>query len=239
MMPCMNAASCHFFRRLNGALLLLTLLVLGGCNASYNVKNLAKTDIDMVADLYVEELYNYNHDLMVKLYKRNPRELEKKTGISIDTRTKQLGRYRENFRFKELDNKVGPDALNLVFDESFQGDRVFALMVGIRSMLHAAYGHNREFFLLDELNQQQLYNSARNLEILAWRLKSYKDSNGRLFLLTNGYQDKIANLSYERLFGKMISLQDMMAKIVAGKTNRTINTVVHGFASSTFLPIGI
>ncbi len=124
-----------------------------------------------------------------------------------------------------------------IWSFSFEGDRVFALMVGIRSMLHQAYGNKLEFFLLDELNQQALYNSARNLEIIAWRLNSYRNAQGQPYLLTNGYEGPVANLSYERLFGKMIGLQDMMAKIIEGKTNRAINTVVHSFASTTLFPI--
>ncbi len=111
-------------------------------------------------------------------------------------------------------------------------------MVGIRSMQHASYGQKTEFFLLDELDQQKLYNSARNLEVVAWRLNNHRQQDGSLFLLSNGSHNGIANLSFERLFGKMISLQDMMAKVVSGKTDRAINTVIHGVASSTLLPIG-
>ncbi len=220
------------------AILCLTAL-LSGCGAkSFNVKNLAKSDVDMVADAYVEELYLHTRELMTKLYRRNPREL-KKSGASIEQRLRQLGRNPTGFGFQELGNRTGNQALKLAFEEEFQGDRVFALIVGIRSMLHASYNSKFEFFLLDELNQQKLYNSARNLEIIAWRLNNFRDRDGTLFLLSNGYQNGIPNLSYERLFGKMISLQDMMAKIVAGKTDRTINTVLHGVASTTLLPIGI
>ena len=45
------------------------------------------------------------------------------------------------------------------------------------------------------------------------------------------------NLSFERLFGKMIALQDMMAEITANSGNRTINRVVQGAATMIFLPI--
>lgn len=46
-----------------------------------------------------------------------------------------------------------------------------------------------------------------------------------------------ANISYERLFGKMIAMQDTMAVIVAGKTNRTISKVIQRMATAVFLPI--
>ncbi|MFT5722674.1 MAG: hypothetical protein ACI9W6_003008, partial [Motiliproteus sp.] len=123
------------------------------------------------------------------------------------------------------------------FNPKFSGDRVFSLMVGLKSMLYASYGMRTELFLLDDLDQQLLYYSARNLEILDWRLNNNRKDNGQLYLLSNGYQGSIVNLSFERIFGKMILIQDMMAKIVSGKSNRTINTLLHGMASTVFFPI--
>lgn len=211
-----------------------------GCN-DFNVRNLAKSDVDMIVDLHLDELDKLNRQLLVKLYKRNPRELRKNPSHSIESRLRQLQLpppdQQPNYRFAELDNRVGNQALRLAFDSEFHGDRVFALMVGMKSMLHGAYSMKTELFLLDELNHQLLYNSARNLEIINWRLNNVRDQNNELLLLSNGYQDGVANLSFERLFGKMILIQDMMAKVVADRNNRTINTVVHSVASTALMPI--
>ncbi len=227
-------------KRLLALSLVFTLpLLLSGCGKTFNIKNLAKSDVDMVADTYVTTLYQYNRELMIKLYKRNPRELSKSPGMSVETRLRQLGATPPTYVFDELDGEITLDAINLAFDDDFRGDRVFALMVGIRSMLHAAFENKFEFYLLDDLDHQKIYNSARNLEIIAWRLRSFRDESGHPYLLTNGIHNNIANLSFERLFGKMIGLQDMMAKIVAGKTDRQINSVFQGVASTTLLPIGI
>ncbi|MEH6625303.1 MAG: hypothetical protein V7739_02580 [Motiliproteus sp.] len=235
----MNLIIRHFFRSFRLPFAVAVLLIVSGCAGKpFNLKNLAKSDVDMVADAHIQQLYIYSRDLMVKLYKRNPKELAKQNGATVESRLKQLAMDSTDFRFTELNKLRGNDALRLAFDEEFEGDRVFALMVGIRSMQHASYGKKTEFFLLDDLDQQKLYNSARNLEIIAWRLNNHRQTDDSLFLLSNGYQNGIANLSFERLFGKMISLQDMMAKIVSGKTARAINTVFHGVASSTLLPIG-
>ena len=217
--------------------LILALLCwpLTGCN--FNVKNLAKTEVDMVVDQHIEELSQLTDRLLVKLYRRNPRELGKAPGKTIARRQQQLSQVPPNYQFAELNNRVGESALKLAFNPGYPGDRVFAFMVGLKSMLHASYGMRTELFLLDELDEQLLYNSARNLEIINWRLNNLKSDSGSLYLLSNGYQDGIANLSFERLFGKMILIQDMMAKVVAGKNNRAITTVVHGVASTTLLPI--
>lgn len=218
-------------------LCILLPLLTSGCGNTFNIKNLAKTDVDMVADNYVQTLYEYNRELMIKLYKRNPRELLNSPGMTVEIRLRQLGATPPTYQFTELDNQTSLDAINLAFDPNFKGDRIFALMVGIRSMLHASFESKFEFYLLDDLNQQKIYNSARNLEIIAWRLNSYRNLDGELFLLSNGYYGNIPNLSFERIFGKLIGLQDMMAKIVAGKTDRRINSVVQGVASTAFFPI--
>jgi len=59
-----------------------------------------------------------------------------------------------------------------------------------------------------------------------------------LFILTNSVEGEIQNLSYERLFGKIISLQDTMAQIVSNRSGRIIKEVVQ-IAGMAFLPIGI
>ena len=124
------------------------------------------------------------------------------------------------------------------FEPEFEGDRVFALMVGLYTMIHKSYNSKCELFIMDYLNEQNLYNSARNIEILVWRLKTRHTESGRLFILTNSSEGEIQNLSYERIFGKLISLQDTMALIISNRTGRVIKEVVQ-IAGMAFLPIGI
>lgn len=216
----------------------ITAMLLGGCASSekprpFQLKNLAKSEIDMVADLHIEIVNQLARDLTIKLYKRNPRELAKVPGMTIERRLQLLFDSPRLIAHTELNNAYAEQAVPLAFDPAFRGDRVFALMVGITGMLHASYNYRDEFYLLNEMDQQKLYNSARNLEAVAWRLNTYRQENGEPFLLANDP----ANLSFERLLGKLIAHQDMMARIVSDSTNRAINTVVHGIASTTLLPI--
>jgi len=212
------------------------LLPLGGCD--FNLRTLGKSDIDMVVDQHIHELRRLIRELCVKLYHRNPRELQN-GGRPLEQRLAQLFGDPATYFYTEIDSKFSNDALLLAFDDNYAGDRVFAFMVGMKTMLHAAYGLRTELFLLDELDPQALFNSARNLEIINWRLNNLQRSSGEPFLLSNGYQNGVANLSFERLFGKMIAIQDMMARVVADKNDRTIVSVVHSVASTTLLPIGL
>jgi len=200
------------------------------------LNSFAKSDIDMIADTSLREMNQLMEDLLVKLYKRNPRELEKGAGLSIGQRQNQVFDVQGPLQFSELNNRQGTDALNLAFDPLYHGDRVFALMVGLVGMVRDAYNGQTEQFLFDSLDEQKLFNCARNIEVLAWRLSNTRDASGTLLLLSNSQPGEQENLSYERLFGKMIAIQDMMAFTVAGKWERGINTV---FQKAVFLPMGL
>ena len=205
----------------------------------YALKTVAKSDIDLVADAHLEQINELLQNLMIKLYKRNPQELEKSRTHTIQTRLDQVFLTPGPLYFSEIKNQNGTEAVLLAFDPLYSGDRVFALIVGLTDMIKKSYGYQEEFFIISNLNQQDLYNSARNIEVVVWRLNHRYNSDGELFLLTNGHQGGVENLSFERLFGKVIATQDMMARITSDKTNRTINKVVHGIASATFLPVGL
>jgi hypothetical protein len=57
-------------------------------------------------------------------------------------------------------------------------------------------------------------------------------------LLSNGVNgDGVPNLSFEREFGKLIGIQDTLAKIIEDKSNRAIRFGVVNVASMAFLPI--
>jgi hypothetical protein len=217
------------------------LVMLAGCGANkFRIENLAKTDIDMVADAHYQEVERILKELTVKIYKRNPRFLQlggDGGGIrSIDGRVQQIFGKPGKLQFSEL-SVTGVYAIELALDRKFGGDRVFALMVGLTDMLRQAYGYKSEFFMFSELSEQQLYLSARNLEIALWRINTYLDEQKVPLVLTNSRNDERHNLSYARLFGKLISLQDMLAIIVSGHNQRVIRTVTLNVASVAFFPL--
>ena len=214
----------------------LVLLFLAGCSGRpVHIKNVAKSDVDLVADAHLRKMNALMKELTVKLYKRNPRELHKQP-YTVDFRLAQLFGSHRWSSFSELDDKDRIDAILLCFDDTFTGDRVFALMVGLTTMIRYSYNNQEEFFMFDTLDQQKLYNSARNIEILLWRLANKRNKKNEPYILTNSMTGEPVNLSFERLFGQMIAVQDMMAIIVADRTNRTINHVVQTLASAVFLP---
>ncbi len=104
-------------------------------------------------------------------------------------------------------------------------------------MIQTAFQDKTEFFVLDDLDPQSLYNAARNVEIAVWKLSNDRTAQGEPYLLSNEGAGPAPNLSFEREFGKVIGSLDVLSKIVADKTDRTVVKVIQSLATAVFLPI--
>jgi hypothetical protein len=205
--------------------------------ASFSASDLLKSDIDNVAEVHLRESIASAKLLMEKLYRRNPRELRKSGIATPEAAVARAFDPRYAWRFPELNNVRGIDALQLAFRPDFAGDRVFAFGVGLGSMISQAYNDKTQFFLTDALDAQRLYNAARNVEIAAWKLASARGPNGEPLLLSNEISAEGANLSFEREIGKLVAYQDALALVMAQRTNRTIRRVTQTLATAVFLPL--
>lgn len=58
-----------------------------------------------------------------------------------------------------------------------------------------------------------------------------------MYLCSNSLPGEVANLSYERIFGKLIALQDTMAIVIASKTSRIVVKIIQRMARAVFLPV--
>ena len=210
-------------------------LLLTACGG-YELKNLAKSDIDLVADRFIVKTRDDVLELVVMLYNRNPNQLAKIPGMTIEGRLAQLKVRRYKLQFAELEYKQDIDAMNLAFDANYRGDRVFALIVGLGSMLRQAYAYQPEMFFTDQLEAEVLLTSARNVEMLWWKLKNMRKPNGHHFIVT--YEDRgvVDDLSFERLFGEIVVLQEIMAEIVDDSSDRAVTGAVHA-VSKVFIPL--
>lgn len=202
-----------------------------------NPKYLAKGDIDRVLDAARAEVFAGLHRFAEKMYRRNPREFKKGNAVSIEAALDRLKRSKL-YDFPELEGRREGAAAMLAFREDYAGDRVLALMAGLLAMASAAFEDKDDFYILDDLNEQKLYNCARNLEIAMWKLGSAKFANGDLMLLSNELDPANRNLSFEREFGRISGVLDFLAKVVADKHGRAISRISQSIATAVFLPVG-
>jgi hypothetical protein len=215
----------------------LMALPLAGCITSPG--QLAKTDIDRIADLHRRESRTSLLRLADKLYRRNPREWKKGGRASREAALDRLATT-------PAPAPGGPRGTALVLAglrEDYALDRVAAFIGGLLQMLGDAFNNKDEFYVLDDLDPQRLYNAARNIEIAAWKLANAHRAQaegdlpaGSPLLLSNEMAP-VPNLSFEREFGKLIANLDLLSQSVADKTNRTVVKVVQNLATAVFLPL--
>lgn len=205
---------------------------------SFSVKDLAKGDVDNVIEIHQQEILAILKTLTLKLYRRNPNEWRKSGQTSAEAATATLFDPVAHWQAAPPGDIQWEHALREPWRADFAGDRVHALMKGLLVMHMAAFNHQTEFYLLSEVDAQKLYNAARNTEAVVWKLSNARNERGEAILVTNSMDaGGAANLSFEREFGKLIGIEDTLAKIVEDKTSRAIRFGVVNFASMIFLPI--
>jgi hypothetical protein len=241
------------FRLLPALCLALCLTLLQACasqrtapprpTSGFTPTQLAKSDIDRVVEAHQQEVFHNLRILAEKLYRRNPREFRKSRQSTVDVAVARIFDVHHDWKFPDLRGARDTQAIQLALREDYQGDRVLAYVVGVASMIQTAFHNKTEFFVIDDLDAQGLYNAARNVEIAVWKLSNARNrsnipgAQGELLLLSNEATVAVSNLSFEREFGKVIGSLDILSKIAADKHNRAIVKVVQTLASAVFLPI--
>jgi len=202
------------------------------------LNQLAKADFDRMADVEMRENTESLRILMLKLYKRNPHELQKSTSDPAEKMVDWVfdGSAQHQFKFSEIYNLQDTDAIFLTFKPDYTGDRVLPFIVGLYTMLLKAHNDKTDFYFTDSIDPQRVYNVARNIEIAAWKLSNARNQDGTLYLLTNEINETEKNLSFEREFGKMIGRTDLYAISLAEKSQRLISRIMQNLATAVFLP---
>lgn len=240
--PSHSAARRHCLRAVGAGILLLA-----GCSSPgtapregrlplFAPQHLVKSDIDRFAEAHQQRIFMSLRRLAEKLYRRNPREWRKIGVDGVDTAVARIFDGNHGWRFEELGYRRDIDALQIAFQPEYPGDRVTAFIVGLSSMVQTAFGNKVEFYLLDELDAQRIYNAARNVEIAAWKLASARDASGQPLLLSNEIGE-VTNLSFEREFGRIIGQLEVLSDVLEEKTERTVTRVVQNMATAVFLPV--
>lgn len=227
--------------------LIATALIAAGCSSpgtgpkpgrlpGFAAQHLVKSDFNRFAEAHQQRIFVSLRRLAEKLYKRNPKEWRKSGAASLEMAMSNLFEVEHGWRLESLGYRRDLDALGVALHPDYLGDRVQAYIVGLASMVQSAFGDREEFYLLDDLDAQHLYNAARNVEVAAWKLSNARAADGRLLLLSNE-MGGISNLSFERDFGRIIGLLDTLSDVVEEKTERTVTRVVQNLATAVFLPV--
>jgi len=206
----------------------------GRSQTTVDAKYLLKTEVDRIADTGRAEVINGLMLIADKLYRRNPKEWKK---VGLASREAALERLAQRRSQPELGGAREGQAAAQAFAETFAGDRVGALMFGLLSMADAAFEHKEEFYVLDALNEVKLFNCARNMDVVIWKLGHDRTAAGEPYLLSNELDPARRNLSFEREFGRLMGILDFLAKVVADRNGRNFSRLTQTVVGTIFLPV--
>ncbi|MGB6242088.1 MAG: hypothetical protein WBF69_06360 [Castellaniella sp.] len=234
-------------RTAQGALAVALLWLLGACAApppdglkgeSFSADQLMQHDMNRVQTLAMRDNLDSLVRLLEKLYRRNPGEWRKSGFTDLESAlTQGAARIRTGETPKELEGLRDIEVLSVAMDPRYPGDRVAAFVLGLSDMIITAHGGHTRFHVTDAVEAQHVFNAARNLEIAAWMLASRRDAQGRPLLLSNELGDGVANLSFEREFGRMIARLDLVAELQDESVRRIGINYLQGLLFFNFLPV--
>ena len=238
-------------RAVSTALLLAGALALAACSnapttrghvqgAAFNSTELVQSEGNRITQNAMAANHRSLMLLADKLYRRNPAEW-RKTATTREGALAQLELAMLSAQpWAPLAGQRDVAALSLALKPEFVGDRVAAFIIACADTIVTAHGGKREFYYLDGVDPQHLYNAARNMEIALWVLNSRRDARGQPLLLANEIGPDARNLSFEREFGKIIGRLDLLATYTTERYRRAVIGYVQGVVAApllAFLPV--
>ena len=166
-----------------------------------------------------------------KLYRRNPAEWRK----SAATRETALAQLELALLSAQPWAPLAGQRDVAALSPDFAGDRVAAFIVACADTIVTAHGGKREFYYLDGVDPQHLYNAARNMEIALWVLNTRRNAQGQPLLLANEIGPDTRNLSFEREFGKIIGRLDLLATYTTERYRRAAIDYMQSLVAAPFL----
>lgn len=203
--------------------------------ASASGKEMGQSDTNRMTTLAMHDNLDSLYRLMDKLYRRNPAEW-KKTAATREDAIRQVRFSIERRQiWNDLQGKHDIAAMSLSLAPEFKADRVAAFIYATADMIVTAHGGKTEFYLIDGLDAQFVYNAARNIEIASWMLANRRTASGQLLLLSDEINSSERNLSFEREFGKVVGRLDLVAEFVTEKYRRAGISYVQNLLGGSFL----
>ena len=208
--------------------------------AYFNPAELLQSEGNRIAQGVMSANHRSLLQLADKLYRRNPAEWRKTAGSREAALSLLENIMLSGQAWAPLAGRRDVAALSLSLSPEFQGDRVAAFLIACSDTIVTAHGGKREFYYLDGVDPQHVYNAARNMETALWILNTRKDARGQPLLLGNEIGPDNRNLSFEREFGKIIGRLDFLAAYTTERYRRAAISYAQSWVAApllAFLPV--
>lgn len=203
---------------------------------SYANQEWLQSGANRIANLAVRDNLESVRRVQLSLYKRNPREW-RKWAASQEAAAKRVWDDAINgASMQQLNGATGIDAVRFAFDPNFQGDRVAALVVGWVSMLKQANGNTWSQTMIDGVDAENAFRTARNVEISLWLLYARRDAKDQPVLLSTEISDQGRNLVVDRELSKVVARLDLLAAQADEKYRRAALDFSQGWLMGSVAP---
>jgi len=197
-----------------------------------------QTDFNRTLTIAMRDNLASLQSLMVKLYKRNPREWRKAGHADLDAAVEAVRQSIDARRPPAgLEGLHDVEILAVSLDPAYTGDRVAAFIYGLADTIITAHDGKTRFYAFDMLDGERVYNAARNVEAAAWLLTRRRDARGAPLLLSNELSETQVNLSFEREFGAIIGRIDLIANLLGENSRRLGINYAQNLLLFSFLPV--
>lgn len=143
--------------------------------------------------------------LMLALYESHPQELAKSAQISPREMTEWVFDGKFGWRFDGLRKLQDQQALDLLFDEQFQGDHVLALVVGLETSLFHGYGAENEFAIPLERDASRMQRLVCTLRDFQKRYHELIAGPKQVPMLQNAASQQLVSVTLESILQRIPS----------------------------------
>ena len=181
-------------------------LLLAGCQAGKEQLKKAVVPVDVqIINYHVREIDKSLEEFTRRLYLKNPK-YEK----DPEVRHKKI---RAIFHGGEMpdtgfNDKPSHEVLAAAFEpDPTYPDRVFLLGLGLKKSVREAYSIKEDLFVTSlQIAHGRLESLYVNISQVNWRLKVYRDEDGKLLFLTNEVgEDGYINMGYEVIITEILT----------------------------------
>lgn len=227
---------------------LLAPLALTGCSSfrsteraePYGNQEWLQSATNRIANLSLRDNLQSVRRVQTTLYRRNPREWRKSAASMEEATQRTWDAVLQGTPLPELRGATGIDAIRLAFEtgpQAYQGDRVAALVVGLASMLKQANGNTWDQTMIDGVDAENSYRTARNFEISLWLISSKTGPDGQPLLLATEISERGRNLVADRELSKVVARLDLLAAQADEKYRRAALDFGQNWVMGVVMPL--
>lgn len=151
-------------------------------------------------------------DLMLQLYETHLTSLAKVTPVSAREMTEWVFDNKFGWQFDAIRKQQREQALALVLDNTYEGDYILPLVVGLETLLYSAYGGQNEFNIPVESDLALLNQAVCHLEAFQSSLQTAKNRTESLKLkefLDSHNTEQIINQRLQKITRRIRQLNQL------------------------------